>query len=61
MSKELTDDLARVIARHAGWLDGRTWQRVCHEVAEGYFEADDLAPTVNMEALAAEIQRELDR
>lgn len=59
--KELTDDLARVIARHAGWLDGRTWQQACHEAAEGYFEADDLAPMVDLEALATEIQRELDR
>lgn len=58
--KELMDDLARVIARHSSWLDGRAWQQACHEAAEGYFEADDLAPMVNVEALTAELQRRLD-
>lgn len=58
--KELMDDLARVIARHSGWLDGRTWQQACQGAAEGYFEADDLAPLVNLEALTAELQRQLD-
>lgn len=39
---QLVSELSNCIARHAEWLDGRTFQRAAERVARGYFESDDL-------------------
>lgn len=39
---QLQSDLEAVIAKHADWMDGRTWQRLAQLVACGHFAADDL-------------------
>jgi hypothetical protein len=33
--------LSLIVAKHADWLDGRTFQRLCQQVAEAYFEEGD--------------------
>ncbi|MFU2988837.1 hypothetical protein ACOAOY_11870 [Pseudomonas aeruginosa] len=30
---EILDSLGRIISTHADWLDGRTFQRLCQQVA----------------------------
>lgn len=39
---QLVSELSNCIARHACWLDGRTFQKLAQRVAEGYFDSDDL-------------------
>ncbi|AOX29896.1 hypothetical protein C0053_05925 [Pseudomonas aeruginosa] len=39
---EILDSLGRIISTHADWLDGRTFQRLCQQVARAYFEEQDL-------------------
>lgn len=58
--EQLRNDLAAVIARHAAWLDGRTFQEAALHVAGAYFPADDLADLVDVEALAEALSAELD-
>lgn len=40
--QDIEDRLSLVIAKHADWLDGRTFQRLALRVARAYFEEDDL-------------------
>lgn len=39
---DLEHELSNLIGRHADWLDGRTWQRLTQQLAEGYFDVADL-------------------
>lgn len=53
LEQMLLDDLSNIIARHANWLDGRTFQRLCQRVTEAHFERSDLDIVVNhQEALS---------
>ena len=38
----LLSELGTLVAKHAAWLDGRTWQHLTQVIACGYFEPDDL-------------------
>ena len=40
--QDILNDLGRIIGRHADWLSGRDFQRLCQRAAEAHFEADDL-------------------
>lgn len=40
--QDILSDLGCIIGRHADWLSGREFQRLCQQAAEAYFEADDL-------------------
>ncbi|MCK0537137.1 hypothetical protein [Alcanivorax quisquiliarum] len=51
---EILNELANIIARHADWLDGPTFMRLCEQTARGYF--DDLP---GMEDFAQALREEL--
>ncbi|MEE2474289.1 hypothetical protein [Pseudomonas aeruginosa] len=36
------DAIGEIIGKNADWLDGRTFQRLCQQVARAYFEEQDL-------------------
>lgn len=54
---DLVRDLTAVIAKHASWLDGRTFLACSMRVAEGYFEAEDLPSLIDADAVLAELER----
>ena len=51
--KEIEIELSNIIARHAEWLDGPTFVRLCEQTARGYFDdlpsADDLVQALRKE------------
>jgi hypothetical protein len=61
--QDVIRSLGRIIGRHADWLDGRTFQRLCGQAAGAYFEPADLDREVtHAEApalLATALKREL--
>lgn len=58
---KLIADLANVVGRHADWIDGRTWQDACSEVAAAYFEASDLREMVDAEALLTGLREAMEK
>ena len=50
---EILNELGKTVARHADWLDGPTFMRLCEQTARGYFDdlpsADDLVQALRKE------------
>ena len=51
---EVGNELGDIVARHADWLDGPTFMRLCEQTARAYF--DDLP---GMEDFAQALRKEL--
>jgi hypothetical protein len=55
----LESDLSDLVAKHASWLAGRTFQSVAlMTVARGHFEASDLTTLTDSDAFAKSLRAE---
>ena len=57
---QLQNELEALIHKHASWLDGRTWQRITQQMAEGHFERCDLMSLFDPEAFLEALKTELE-